>query len=183
MAHRIITSVASPEWVRLFTGFTHSAFRLEGLQHYTAPDEEEAFTRFRAGKDPEVDLSWWIGLAKGHTAAGRSMSRVRIVIEPPSDYTRFELAHFPAMAAAGDNIRIIAVSPGTWPADVPHHDFWIFDDRDVWILSYDDAGTFLSAELRDDPRAISEHLCWRDAALRRAIPVNDYLAMPAMRAS
>ena len=60
MSRRIITSTGSPEWVGLFTSFTHSAFRLEGLQHYTAPDEEEAFARFRRGMDPEVDLSWWI---------------------------------------------------------------------------------------------------------------------------
>ncbi len=183
MTRRVITSTASPEWAGLFTGFTRSAFRLEGLQHYTASGEQEAFARFRAGKDPKVDLSWWIGLAKGHTAAGRSMSRVRVVVEPPSDYTRFELAHFPAMAVAGDDIRIIAAAPGAWPPDVPQHDFWLFDDRDVWVLKYDGAGALLSAELLDDPQAITDHLHWRGAALRQAIPVRDYLAMSARRAS
>jgi hypothetical protein len=183
MARRMIASLASPEWAGLFTGFTSSAFRLEGLQHYTAPDETEAFARFRAGKDPKVDLSWWTGLARGHTAAGRSMSRVRVVIEPPSDYTRFELAHYPAMVAAGDDIRIIPTAPGTWPAGIPRHDFWLFDDHDVWILNYDAAGVFLSAELRDDPRSITDHLRWRDTALSRAVPVSDYLAAPARRAS
>lgn len=111
------------------------------------------------------------------------MCRVQVVIEPPSDYTRFELAHFPAMAEAGDDIRIIAVALGTWPAGVPHHDFWFFDDRDVWALNYDDAGTFLSAELRDDPRVITDHVRWRDGVLRQSIPVSEYLAMSAPRVS
>lgn len=42
---------------RSFTSFTRSAFRLEGLQHYTDLGEHEAFERFRAGKDPDVDLA------------------------------------------------------------------------------------------------------------------------------
>jgi hypothetical protein len=111
------------------------------------------------------------------------MSRVRVIIEPPSDYTRFELVAYPVMAAAGDDIRIIAVSPGTWPAGVPHEDYWAFDDRDVWAMRYNDAGVFLRAELLDDPQAILNHLRWRDAALAQAIPVNGYLGISARRAS
>jgi len=179
MARRTITSLASPDWAALFGSFTGNAFRLEGLQHYTDPGEQEAFARFCAGKDPKVDLSWWIGLVKGHAAAGRRMSRVRVVIEPPSDYTRFELVHYPAMVAAGDDIQIISTTPDTWPADLPRHDFWLFDDLEVWILHYDDAGTFLRAELHDDAESITSHLRWRDAALSRALPLIDYLATPA----
>ena len=44
-------------------------------------------------------------------------------------------------------------------------------------LRYDDAGVFLRAELLDDPRAVLDHLRWRDAALAQAIPVNDYLGI------
>lgn len=183
MSGRVITSLASEEWVALFTGFTRSAFRLEALQHYTDPDEREAFARFRAGQDPQINLTWWTGMARKQTAAGKSMSRVRVIIEPPSDYTRFELVAYPVMAAAGDDIRIIAVRPGTWPTGVPHEDFWLFDDRDVWILRYDDDGVFLRAELLDDQDTIREHLRWRDAALAQSTPVNDYLGITARRAS
>ncbi len=183
MARRVINAIPGEEWGALFTGFTRSAFRLEAFQHYTAPDEEEALARFRAGQDPQIDLAWWTGLARRQTAAGRTMSRVRVIVEPPTEYTRFELVAYPVMAAAGDDIRIISVSPGTWPADVPHHDFWLFDDRDVWILNYDQAGVLLSAELQDDHQAVQEHLWWRDAALAQAIPVGDYLTVTARRAS
>jgi hypothetical protein len=183
MASRVITALPSEEWAALLTGFTRSAFRLEALQHYTAPDEQEAFARFCAGQDAEINLSWWTELARSHTTAGRTMSRVRIIIEPPSDYTRFELVAYPTMAAAGDDIRIIAVSPGAWPAGIPHEDFWLFDDRDVWVMRYAADGTFLRAELLDDRRAILDHLRWRDAALAQAIPVADYLAIADRRAS
>jgi hypothetical protein len=183
MTRRVITAIPGEEWATLFTGFTRSAFRLETLQTYTAPDEEEALARFRAGEDPQIDLAWWTDLARKQTAAGRTMSRVRVIIEPPSEYTRFALVAYPVMAAAGDDIRIISVSPGSWPTDVPRHDFWLFDDRDLWFLNYDQAGVLRSAELLDDPRAITDHLRWRDAALAQAMPVNDYLRASARRAS
>lgn len=179
MAGRVINAIPGGEWAKLFTGFTGSAFRLETFQHYSAPDEVEALARFRSGQDPRIDLAWWTDLARKHTQAGRTMSRVRVIIEPPSEYTRFELVAYPVMAAAGDDIKIISVRPGNWPANVPHHDYWLFDDRDVWVLNYDSDGVLRSAELRDDPQAVQDHLRWRDAALAQAIPVSEYLAVSA----
>jgi hypothetical protein len=184
MAGRVITRIPGPEWAALFSpGFTRSAFRLETLQHYSMADEQEPFRRFCAGLDPQLDLSWWTGLASTHAAAGHAMSRVRVIVEPPTDYTRFELHAYPAMVAAGDDIRVISVTPGTWPEGLPQHDFWLFDDRDTWLLNYDRAGTLLSAEQAEDPDVISLHLRWRDAALDQAIPVSEYLGLTRRRQS
>ncbi len=183
MATRIITAIPGPEWAALFTDFTRSAFRLETFQHYTAPDEQEQYARFLAGEEPRPDLTWWTKLARGHVAAGRTMSRVRVIVEPPSDYTRFELAAYPIMAAAGDDIRIISVSPGAWPPGIPHEDFWIFDSRDLWVLRYDGSGFLLSAELVDDSRVVADHLRWREKALELSVPVSDYLAAGSRTAS
>ena len=177
MARRVITGVPGPEWAALFSpGFARSAFRLETRQHYSMADEREPFERFRAGSDPRLDLSWWTGLASAHAAAGHSMSRVRVIVEPPTDYTRFELYAYPAMIAAGDDIRVISTMPGAWPDGVPQHDFWLFDDQDLWLLNYDQAGTLVSAMQADDPDELNRHRRGRDAALARAVAVRDYLA-------
>lgn len=181
MTSRSITQLPGPEWAALLTGFTRSAFRLETLQHYTAPDEAEAFARFRAGQDPAIDLSWWTELARTHTAAGRTMARVRVIVEPPSDYTRFALLAYPLMAAAGDDIQIISAEPGSWPEGVPREDFWLFDDV-AWVMNYDADGAFVSADQLQDPAATAEHLRWRDAALAQSIPVTQYLALAARQA-
>ena len=183
MAARTITAIPGPEWAALFTDFRQSAFRLEIRQHYTAPDEQEEFGRFLAGEEPQPELTWWTELARGHIAAGRSMCRVRVIVEPPSDYTRFELAAYPVMAAAGDDIRIISIAPRSWPPGIPHEDFWIFDDQDLWILHYDETGFLYCAELADDPQVVADHLGWRDTALELSIPVNDYLAAGSRKAS
>lgn len=182
MAQRV-GNTATPEWEQLFTGFAHSAFRLETLQHYTEPDEAEAFARFQRGQDPQVDLSWWLALAREHTAAGHTMARVRVIVEPPSDYTRFELDAFPAMAAAGDDIRIISTTPGAWPAGIPRRDFWLFDDRDVWLLDYDTSGRLHGADLIDDDQAVNQYRQWRDIALAQSLPVRDYITATGHRAS
>lgn len=110
------------------------------------------------------------------------MSRVRIIVEPPTDYTRFELHAYPMMIAAGDDIRVISAASGTWPDGLPRHDFWLFDDKDLWLLNYDPAGRLLSAELAEDPGVIARHQHWRDAALSQSIPVSEYLALPGRRA-
>jgi hypothetical protein len=169
-------------WDALFTSFERSAYRLEGLQTYAEPDEAEAVARFLdSGElDPDV-LSWWTGLVRGHVATGRSLTRVRVIVEPLTDYTRFELACYRLMVEAGDDIRMIVAPPGGWPASIPQHDYWLFDDRDVWVMHYSNAGTFIRAELAEDPAVIADHLRWRDVAMAQAIPVHDYLATLARR--
>ncbi|MFB6722884.1 DUF6879 family protein [Kribbella sp. NPDC056345] len=177
---RWIGPADTAEWLSLFEDFSQSAFRLEGLQTYDATgEEEEAVARFLADGTYDLDLSWWTSMVKGHTDSGHKMTRVRVIVEPLTDYTRFELAGYPQMDAAGDEIRIIEAPEGTWPEGVPQHDFWLFDDRDVWQMHYDDAYAFVGAELVSDPDDIAEHLRWRDAAIAQSVPLADYLAKAA----
>ncbi|MBA2322938.1 MAG: hypothetical protein H0V92_02580, partial [Pseudonocardiales bacterium] len=58
----------------------------------------------------------------------------------------------------------------------PRHDYWLFDDRDVWRMHYNADLTFHGAELIEDEAAIAQHLVWRDLALALAEPLKDYLA-------
>jgi hypothetical protein len=43
-------------------------------------------------------------------------------------------------------------------------------------MHYGDDYRFSGAELIEDEDAIAQHLEWRNVALSRAIPLNDYLA-------
>ena len=184
MAKRIITHSGTPEWQALFRSFTSTAFRLETLQHYSVPSELAALARFLEEGQPDFTLlTNWTSMVRENAAAGRKMSRVRIVVEPPTDYTRFELANYPLMIEAGDAIQVIATPAGSWPADLPKEDFWLFDDHDLWILHYGDAGDFQGAELIDDLDVIEQHRTWRDIAIELAIPVADYMAHATWRAT
>lgn len=170
-------------WSELFE-FSASAFRLETLQTYTEPEEAEALARFHAGRDPELDTSGWETMIRRHRAAGRSMARVRVLVEPLSDYARFQLPYFARFADAGEDIGVITSSQGTWPDDLPRHDYWFFDDRDLWVLNYSEAGSFTHADLITDPAALAAHRRWRVAALAQATPLGQYLGQDArLRAS
>jgi hypothetical protein len=87
-----------------------------------------------------------------------------------------EVSLYPQLVAAGEDVRIIAVPEGDRPRDLPPHDYWMFDERDVWKMHYHENFRFAGAELLDDPEVVDQHLRWRDIALARAVPLHDYLA-------
>jgi hypothetical protein len=177
---RVIEADDWDAWGALFN-FKQSAYRLETLQTYSEPDEAEAVARFLAGEDPGLDTSWWESTVRSHREAGGTMTRVRVLVEPHSDYVRFQLPYFERFAAVGEDIRVIATPAGHWPAAIPTHDYWLFDDRDLWLLRYTDAGTFIRAELVDEPHEVAAHRRWRDLALAQAVPLRTYLTALAER--
>ena len=173
-----LLSPSGPELRRLLTGFRHTAFRLETLQRYAMPYEAEPLRRFLAGEPPpeDPDKEQWLRRVRAAAAAGKRMRRVHVVIEPLSDYLRFELAwEYSSNVAAGEQIGIIPTAPGTWPAEVPRHDYWLLDSQTLAIMRYDGEGHLLSVELEDDPVTVVRHNYWRDAAWHQAIPYEAYM--------
>lgn len=174
---RWIDAADREAWSALFTGYEESAYRLEGQQMYSSQVQDEHLARFLSGQPLDIDWTWFRSTLRAQIEAGRRQVKVRIVVEPPTQYTQLELLLYPEMAAAGEEIRIIAVQQGDWPEDQPHYDYWIFDDRDVWRLHYHENFHFKGAELLDDPDA--RHRRQRDLALAMAVPLEHYLATRA----
>ena len=86
-----------------------------------------------------------------------------------SDYIRWELSWgYQPGVAAGEEVCIIPVADGEWPVDVPHRDFWLFDDTELYDMHYTVDGTWLGAEPVTDPSRIEQARSWRDTALARA---------------
>jgi hypothetical protein len=168
----------------LFDNFTREAFRLETLQVYSEAEEDGPRRQFEVGEpvgnDPGT-VQWVQWLTAGR-AAGKSVSRVHVLVEPLSDYARFELAYYRPGLAAGEDIRIIAVRAGEWPGGLPGpgSDFWLFTDTDgtarVLFMEYDTEGTLTGGWLSADPADIRQAAAWRDTAMSAALPLADYLA-------
>jgi hypothetical protein len=167
-----ITSLDDPALGRLFTGVRRSWFRLETLQHYEVDYEREEFAAFLHGEHPGIVPGPWEEMIASHAAAGRRLSRVHVITEPVSDYIRYELAYYEISAAAGEDVRLIPVPEGEWPSGVPQADFWLFDERDVWVMAYDEEGRFLFAEQRRRDRR--KAIRYRDAAMAQSVPLADY---------
>ncbi|MBT2386952.1 DUF6879 family protein [Streptomyces sp. ISL-11] len=159
------------EFGRLFDAFERTAFRLETLAVYDIEEEREELERFLAGGDmgPDWDDNPWM---RSMTDKGKEVSRVHVLRSPLTDYLRYELAAYPGNITAGESIGIIDLTEQDVSC-LPNHDFWLFDDRDVYRMHYTPEGAFLGGELLPSDR-ISEYRGYREQALAAAVPFSEY---------
>jgi hypothetical protein len=83
---------------------------------------------------------------KARRERGVVTSRVRLVSEPLTDYTKMELAYLQkAKAYSGDDIRCITEAEyrKIVPKDLP--DFYLIDDQVVFAMQYGPLGTYLGS--------------------------------------
>ncbi|MGH3905218.1 MAG: DUF6879 family protein [Pseudonocardiaceae bacterium] len=164
-----------PDFAKLFRTFEHTAFRLETRDQYNSPREAESFRKFVAG---EPDVSYhenWLNMVREATAEGRVFSRVRVVSFPLTDYIRFSMWVSGFTREAGDDIRYLSRDQAD-AAELPKHDFWLFDSRKLVKMHFGDDDRFVGAEVIEDPSAIVEHNYWRDAARHRALDRDEFVA-------
>ncbi|MGW5141164.1 DUF6879 family protein [Nocardia beijingensis] len=123
------------------------AFHLEVLDSYAEPNEHEPFRRFLA--DEPDDYAWfqpWAELVEETTSRGVAVTRVRIVTEPHSDYTRFALAVAALNVRAGEDIRYL---PRHHAGEVPSDDYWLLDDETVVFSAFGESGGWSGAATTD----------------------------------
>lgn len=159
------------EFGRLFETFERTAFRLETLAVYDVEEEQEEIERFLAGEDmgSEWDDNPWV---RSMTDMGKTVSRVHVLHSPLTDYLRYELSAYPGNIKAGESIGIIDLADQR-VTGLPDHDFWLFDDRDVYRMHYTPVGKFVGAELLPDDQ-LSEYRGYQEAALAHAVPFDSY---------
>ncbi len=164
------------EWQAYFRDFKHSAFRLEVHQVYTMPGEAETFRGFLDGERmPEGFNAAWHRTIREHTAAGRPMTRAKIVHRPLTDYSRYLYEWcIPGNVEAGEDYRIVDLTDRPNPG-LPEQDFWMFDESVVVHLNYRPDGTQISRELIKSPD-LGKYLAWRDLALESSVPFSDHRA-------
>lgn len=165
---------------KLLSCFAYTAFRLETLQGYAVDYESGPLAAFLAGhpRPHEPDDERWARVVASAVGAGKRIQRVHVVIEPPSDYMRFELTWgYDAGVKGGEDIRILPVQIGDWPDDLPErgYDYWMFDSRDVYRMRYDPDGSIADVEPVSDSAEVVQHNVWRDAAMHAALPLASYL--------
>ncbi len=161
------------EFDRFFDECRYSAFRLETLQVYDVGYEEEAFHRFLADGeviDTPSHREW--GRIVG---SGRDFRRVHLVIEPLTDYLRFECVWaYRTNVKAGEDVNILPISAGSWPEGIPRYDYWLFDSERLVRMNYAPDGTMLAPELVTEPAEVVQANAVRDRALHLATPFSEY---------
>jgi hypothetical protein len=148
---------------------------LETRDRYDSPREAESFRKFVAGEPDVAYHEGWLRMVREATAAGRRFSRVRVVSLPLTDYARFAMWVGGYTREAGDDIRYLARDRAE-EAELPRHDFWLFDSRKLVMMNFTEDDRFLGAEVIEEPAAIVRHNYWRDAARHHAVPGDDFIA-------
>lgn len=160
----------------LFDTFERSLFRMETRPSYAVSYERDVFEAFLAGgplsNPPEIDW-WrpWLDWVAGQVAAGRSLRRVRLLDDPPTDYQRFSLWGGDWNSDAGEAIRYLPRSAAAAAGIPDGRDWWMFDDDKVVTLDYDVSGEVVAQELESDPVVVARYRAWRDLAFTEARPV------------
>jgi len=168
-----VTLLLGADFSALFDTYEHTAFRLEVRDSYLGVGyEQEPFRKWQAG-EPE-DMEWrrdWLDGIRRRSAEGRTMSRVRIVSLPATDYVRFSYRNCADNIAAGEDIRYLARDDA---ADLPPYDFWLFDSTRLFRMHFNDVNEFLGAEPVDNPGAVADHVRLGDEAWSRATRYQDF---------
>ena len=157
----------------LFDSYEHTAFRLEVRDSYLGvPYEQERFRKFMAGEDDDEQRSRpWLDGVRRRAAEGKTMSRVRVVSVPPTDYARYAFYAAKANIIAGEDIRYLSRPEAS---QLPDYDFWLFDSSRLYLMHYTEDDASLGAVEITDPSVILRHAYWRDAAWHHAVPYDQF---------
>jgi hypothetical protein len=163
------------EFENLFRTFERSAFHLELKDSYDTSEERGPFALFLAGK-PD-DFAWhepWLSLVRETTQGERSISRVRIVSVPHTDYTRWGLTVTPLNIEAGEDIRWLPrdLAKGI---ELPVDDFWLFDDSRLVFTVFETDGQFVGGVEVRYPEVIELCRTAQRETWGRAIPHAEYV--------
>jgi hypothetical protein len=141
------------------------------------PSERERIALWRSGapKPPDHNSAWH-DKVRAHTAAGRQISRVRIVRRPLTEYQRYSFQwSIPGNIEAGEDIRVLDLVDHPGIEELPRPDWWFFDDAVVVRLDFNDDGTQAGRELVEDPD-LAEYRRLRDLVTGLAVPFAQYAA-------
>lgn len=154
-----------------------TVFRWEGHQHYAIDCDEPSLVAYRTGgarPERSVRTSPWLARIAASTLAGKEWHRVRGVVEPLSEYTRWEMLGYVESQAAGEQIRVARNLDGP-------EDFWVFNgrrpaDRHAIVMHYDSSGSPIELEPISDAASVSSMLLLSSTMAMRAVGLNEYLS-------
>jgi len=172
--------ITEEEFLAEVRGFRESAFRFEVQEAEPLGYEREEFAQFLAGhpREPE-DIDWWrpwLDRVRQFTRDGKTVSRVRVLAEPRTDYQRWLLWANHAHDSAGEDIRYMTrrVARGAGlPLD---WDWWMLDDDRVILMQAAQDGYPGGKVLITDPAEVAKYRDWRDRALAFAGPAGYFAA-------
>lgn len=160
---------------RLFEIFEHTAFRLETRRRYASDEATGTYAEFLETGAVSWDFgTWYCRTIRSQIAAGKTVSRVRVVDNPPTAGQRYLMVNAERNAELGEDIQNLWREEAVQLGD---QDFWIFDSRLVALLNFDADDNLVNVELITEPAEVVRYSTLRDAALHDASPYERFAAL------
>jgi hypothetical protein len=167
--------ITDASWLDLFDTFERTAVRLETRPSYLVEAEREEYERFLATglvEDDDPDRRWRRQMRAARDT-GRLVARVRFINEPLGDYQRYLFACNRFNEEDGEDIRYLTYRRAA-ELGLPLRDFWLFDDRQLLLMNFDERGRPLDKELVEhDPAATERARGWLATAMEHATPYRE----------
>jgi len=176
----MIREITEKEFDRELATFRRDAFRLETLAAYALGYERADFERYLAGDPvPPPEAGWWrpwLDQVSRLTASGKSISRVRVLDEPPTGYQRWMLWAAPWHAEAGERMDYIPRSRAAAIGLPLENDWWLLDGERLIVMRFSGTGEIAGKTLITGPGPAAAYGAWRDLAVRNATPAAELAA-------
>lgn len=157
-----------------FDRMSREAFRLQQHQSYGGVRGPE-WDAWQAGLPiPPItaESNAFSGKIARWTAEGKRVYEVNIVEWPLAEYTRYALAVIPMTAWTGAQ-RFMVDRDAHPDLATLTEDFWMFDERIVAVMNYDESEAFVGAMAPTDP--VADYLDRRDLAIAHAVPFERWI--------
>jgi hypothetical protein len=176
----MLAPIAEEKFLELVRTFRSSAFRFEARDSYALGYERVDFGQFLAGSPtPPPQLDWWrpwLDRVTQWRQEGKTVARVRVLADPPTDYQRWMLWSDRWAGEAGEDIRYIPRRKAEQIGLVRGYDWWLLDDLRVIVMRFTEDGEIDRKELTEDPGTVIRFRAWRDLAVRNATPAEQIAA-------
>lgn len=173
--------VPAEKQASVFWEFERSAFRVETLPAYAVVDDDHVFKNYMegGGTPPFDDPGWkdWYSRVRSATEAGKEMIRVHLVPEVLTPYLRYEIEWAYSMfnAAAGETVMLVNIDRHPQLKELRGTDFYLFDDRRVLLINFDEQNKLVNMETDQDPQVIERYRRLKEEILSAAVPLEEYL--------
>ncbi|MGH3827440.1 MAG: DUF6879 family protein [Pseudonocardiaceae bacterium] len=163
--------------IGLYQAIKHRALRLETLQRYAVPWEDEGLAAWRRGEPEPLtpQRKRTMETLRLVTESGRRIGRVRFVELPLTEYSRheFEVA-YPRTTEAGEEVHILdrALHP---EFDHVREDFVVFDDTSVMWYRYTAEDILTGYDYTEEPDVVRRCMTLAEEVRAAAVPYHEFL--------
>lgn len=164
-------------FLEALSSYKQEAFRLETFSSYDIADERESFDLFQTKREVLIDdeTANYLREHERKVKEGKRHIRARVIPEPLSDYFIYEvITGYLPQSQIG--IELCFMKEREYYDKIESQyghlkDFWLFDQKTLVQMDYDDDGKFISPKFIDDPLVLSKALSIRNTFVTNSHPL------------